>query len=58
MSCRFTNARAIAYCGCFKPQDFLELLEKERKWFALFMRVESPRARSIVLTERTRWLRN
>jgi hypothetical protein len=63
VSCRGTAMHGLGECDCyFKPKDFLELLEKERKWFELFLRVkpvgEGARARRVALTERARWLRN
>lgn len=50
--------------NCFKPADFLELLELNRKWFELLIEVGcggGPIARHqvhIMLVERSRWLRN
>ena len=62
MSCSGKEMHALGLCECFTPRDFVELLEKERKWFELFLRVkpvgEGARVRQVVLTERARWLRN
>ena len=36
MSCRGKAIHALGECDCyFKPRDFLEFLEKERRWFEL-----------------------
>jgi hypothetical protein len=42
---------------------FVELLEREQRWFEMFINVVSLpgtplRARKIMLVERSRWLRN
>ena len=65
MSCRGKTLHALGQCDCcFKPADFLALVEKERRWFELVMRVESLpqnaplRTKYVMLTERARWLRN
>jgi len=70
MTCRFAT-HAASYCGFFKPRDFAELLEKERKWFDLLDTLrhlrwqrtspeDSPEGQAVVmmLRERARWLRN
>jgi hypothetical protein len=63
MSCAGQAMHAQGECECFfKPLELVELLEKERKWLELFLRVEpideGARARWVVLTERARWMRN
>ena len=71
MSCRGKAMQALGECDCFKPSDFLELLEKERTWFDLldtlrhvrWQRIvpeESPEGPAVILMlrERARGLRN
>ena len=70
MSCswKIPVVHELGLCNCFKPRDFAELLETERLWFELLMRLtryrfEHPdcgegRAIALILHERTRYLRN
>ena len=71
MNCRSKTLHARGECDCFKPRDFLELLDKERTWFDLLdtlrhLRWQRPnpddspegQAVALMLRERTRGLRN
>jgi hypothetical protein len=46
VSCRDKAMHALGECDCyFKPRDFVDLLERERRWFellatAMFTRAE------------------
>lgn len=68
MSCRSTSTHAGGECSCFKPEDFLDLLENQQIWLQLLLcmtreRWEHPESAAdvlikVMLGDRTRWLRN
>jgi hypothetical protein len=67
MSCRGKAMHALGECDCyFKPRDFLELVEKERKWFERLCALRDLRPEEemrdhlvrVMLREHERWLRN
>jgi hypothetical protein len=67
MSCRGKVLHALGQCDCFKPGDYAALVETERLWFELLIRLArhganhpsgQGRVSALILHERTRWLRN
>ena len=66
-SCRGKVTYALDQCDCFKPRDYAALVETERLWFELLIRLARHEANhpsgegrmsALILHERTRWLRN
>ena len=57
---------ALGRCDCFQPRDFAALLETEPLWFEVLIRLAQhgandpggERMSTLILQERTRWLRN
>jgi hypothetical protein len=66
MSCRGKVMHALSRCDCFQPRDFAALLETERPWCELLIGLAQhganhpggERMSTLILEERTRWLRN